>query len=295
MNNVAFIGLGNMGRPMAANLLQAGFALTVYNRTPGRERELVARGARVASSAGEAARDAEATIVMVGDEAAVREIVLGADGVLAQLSAGQVLINMSTVSPDLSREIAAAGRDRGVPVLDAPVSGSVKPATEGTLVILVGSEQAVFERCRLLFQAMGKEIFYLGPHGSGSLMKLCINLLLGITAQGIGEAVVLAEKGGLAREQMLQVIGASAVATPLLAIKTPAYLSDEYPAAFALKHMSKDFGLALAQAQTLGAVLPATAAGNETFKAAKGAGYAEMDLVAVIKVLERFSGLDNAS
>jgi len=292
MKQIAFIGLGNMGRPMAANLLKAGFSLTVHNRHPKKTADLAALGARVADNIPDAVRDAEATIIMVSDDAAVRAVVYGPDGVLDSAPGGHIVINMSTVSPDLSREIAQTAGEKGVFFLDAPVSGSVKPATDGTLVILVGGEQPVFEQSLPMLQAMGKDVFYLGPNGAGSHMKLCINMLLGITMQGVAEAIVLAEKGGLGREQMLNVINASAVQTPLVKLKTPSYLAGEYPAAFALKHMSKDFGLALVQAQALNVTLPATAAGNETFKAAKNEGYADLDLAAVIKLLERLGGLN---
>jgi len=290
MQRITFIGLGNIGRPMAANLIKAGFAVTVYNRTPERMQALVAQGATAATSMAEAVRGAEAVISMVSDDAAVRAVALGKGGIVESLASGQVYIDMSTVSPDLSREVAAAVEAKGGKFLDAPVSGSVKPATEGTLVILVGGEQSAFDACLPLFQAMGKEIVYLGANGDGTHMKLCINLLLGAVGQAVGECIVLAEKGGLTREQFLQVATAGALSSPLIKMKVPLYQQREYPPAFALKHMAKDYGLAMARAQELGAVLPISNAGNETFIAGMNQGLAEEDFVAVIKVLERLAG-----
>ncbi|HEX2948535.1 MAG TPA: NAD(P)-dependent oxidoreductase, partial [Armatimonadota bacterium] len=286
----ALIGMGNMGRPMAANLLKAGFDMTVYNRHPEKARELVVKGARCATTIADTVTGADVIITMVSNDVAVRETIFGEDGVLAHAATGQTLIDMSTVSPDLSREISEAVKPHGIHFLDAPVSGSVKPATEGTLVILVGGAQGDYERCLPLFQTMGKDIFYLGPNGSGAHMKLCINMLLGSIMQTVAESIVLAEKGGLTREQMLNVINVSACQTPIVKLKTPSYLNREYPAAFALKHMAKDFGLAMAQAQRLRVTLPITAAGNESFKAAENQGIANQDIAGIIKLIEQLSG-----
>ena len=291
MKHVAFLGLGNMGRPMAANLLKAGFPVTVYNRSIARTQELVQLGASAAATIPEAVQGTEVIITMVSDNAAVQEVILGEDGVLSAMIPGQILIDMSTVSPDISRQMAAATQAAGVDYLDAPVSGSIKPATEGTLVILVGGDAEVYTRCLPIFQAMGKAIFHLGPNGAGSHMKVCMNALLGVIMQSIGEVTMLAEKGGLTREQMLNVINVSACQTPIAKIKTPAYLADQYPAAFALKHMTKDFGFAMEQAQKLQVAMPIISAGNETFKGALNLGYGDLDIAGIIKMLERLSGV----
>ncbi|HEY3418207.1 MAG TPA: NAD(P)-dependent oxidoreductase [Armatimonadota bacterium] len=289
MERVSFLGMGNMGRPMAANLLKACFDLTVYNRTPEKARELVERGAHAAATIAEAVQGAEAIITMLSDDAAVQAAILGEGGVASTATAGQYVIDMSTVSPDLSRELATTLGERGVHFLDAPVSGSVKPATEGTLTILVGGKAEDLETCRPLFESLGQAIFHLGPNGAGTQGKLCINSILGAYLQAIAEALVLAEHGGLTREAFLNVLNASAIKSPLSALKTPAFIAGDYPAAFALKHMAKDYGLALQQAREHNVYMPLAAAGNETYKAAVNLGHGDEDFAAVIKVLEGLS------
>ncbi|MFD2169177.1 NAD(P)-dependent oxidoreductase [Tumebacillus lipolyticus] len=288
---IGWIGLGNMGRPMVSNLLKAGYEVTVYNRTAGNAAPLVEQGAKLASSPKELAEQVELVITMVSDADALQAVLAGESGVLAGVRAGQTVIDMSTVAPDMSRNAAAQLLEKGVQFLDAPVSGSVKPATDGTLVILVGGDRNSFDQHVPIFEVLGKKAFYFGPNGAGASAKLAINMLLGISLQGLSEALVLGAKAGLDRATLLEMIGTTACASPIVALKTQNILADQYQAAFALKHMEKDFGLALEAARKSETALPATAAAHQTFVAAKANGHGEEDIMAILLQLEQMSGL----
>jgi len=287
---IGFIGLGTMGLPMAANLVRAGFAVTAYNRHAEKARELVAMGAKLADSPAAAARGAEAVIVMVSDNAAVREVVLGPGGVADGVSAGMLLIDMSTVLPEVNRELAAALADNGVMVIDAPVVGSVKPATEGTLIILAGGEQAAYERSLPVLQAMGKQIIRAGPLGAGNHLKLCINLLLGNIMEAVAESITLAEKGGVSRKHVLDILGSGALNSPWFHTKLPNFLNNDFTTAFALKHVTKDLSYALEQGCQYLVPLPATAAAAESFKAAQNHGLGELDMSAILCWVKEAAG-----
>jgi len=288
---IGWIGLGNMGIPMATNLVKAGYDLTVYNRTAAKTESLQALGAKAATSARELVESVDVVITMLSDSATVEAVLLDEAGVLGGLRAGQTVIDMSTIAPETTRKVAEAVQARGVSLLDAPVSGSVKPATEGTLVILVGGEQAIYEQHKPIFDVLGKASFYFGANGQGSNAKLAINMMLGLALQGLSEALVLGEKTGLDRQTFLEMVGQTAVNSPIVAMKTPAILAGEHPAAFALKHMEKDFGLALDAAKSVEAALPATSAAHQTFVAAKANGLGDQDIMAILLQLEAMSGL----
>jgi 3-hydroxyisobutyrate dehydrogenase len=288
---IGWVGLGKMGLPMVRNLLNAGFDVTVYNRTRAKAELLAERGAKIASSPARLAAEVDTVITMVSDDAALEEVLFGVDGVYEGAHAGQTIVDMSTVAPGTSRRAAARFREKDVAYLDAPVSGSVKPATEGTLVILVGGEREVYEKHLPVFDVLGKQSFLFGPNGKGSEAKLVINLMLGLTLQAFSEALVLGEKLGLDREMLLQMVGTTAVSSPIVSLKTENIREDNYAAAFALKHMSKDFGLALEAAHDVEAVLPATAAAHQTFLAAKANGLGEQDIIAILLQLQAMSGL----
>jgi 3-hydroxyisobutyrate dehydrogenase len=288
---IGWIGLGNMGRPMVSNLLSAGYDVTVYNRTREIAVPFSEKGAKLANSPRELAEQVDVVITMVSDSAALQAVFEGEEGLLAGVRAGQTVIDMSTVAPETSRQAAARLQEKGVSFLDAPVSGSVKPAAEGTLVILVGGDRSVFEKHLPIFDVLGKKAFYFGENGQGANAKLVINMLLGITMQGLSEALVLGAKTGLDRATLLEMIGVTACASPIIAMKTPNILEENFAAAFALKHMEKDFGLALEAAKHVQASLPATAASHQTFVAAKANGLGDQDIAAILLQLEQMSGL----
>lgn len=285
---IGWIGLGHMGLPMVRNLLSAGYPVTVYNRTPAKAQSL---GCPVAATPAALAAASDVVVTMLADDASQEAVLFGQDGVAAGLSAGKTVVNMGTISPDASRDHAARLGAKGVDVLDAPVSGSVKPATDGTLLILVGGETPVFARCQPIFEVLGQRSFHFGGHGQGANAKLAVNMMLGLTLQALGEAVVLGTKTGLDKAMLLDMIGSAAVASPIIAMKTPSIKAGEFPAAFPLKHMAKDFRLAVAAAEKAGASVPITRAATRTFGDAEGSGLGDADIMAVLAQLRKESGL----
>lgn len=282
---IGWIGLGNMGIPMAKNLINSRYDLTVYNRTKEKADSLIELGAKLLENPKEVVENADIIITMVSDDQAVKEIYTSSDGILAGLTSGKTVIDMSTISPNTSREIAELCNEKGVKMLDAPVSGSVKPAEEGTLVILVGGDSKTYNQCKPIFDILGKASFHLGENGAGSEAKLAINTLLGIYIQGIAETVLLAEKSGIPRETMMEIISLSAVGSPISAIKTKSIINDQYPAAFALKHASKDLGLAVDMAKEMNINLPLMNTAESSFREAAKEAYGELDIMAILSYL----------
>jgi 3-hydroxyisobutyrate dehydrogenase-like beta-hydroxyacid dehydrogenase len=239
---------------------------------PTRERPgpLEQRGATVVRTPGAVARDAEIVLVSVADDAAAEAVIAGTDGALSSARPGTILINTSTVSPALSRRLSEAALVKGVSVLDAPVSGSTPQAEEGQLVIFVGGDQAAYERCRPILAVLGKESFYVGPAGSGSTMKLCVNALLGLGVQALAEAIALGLKAGLERDRLLDVLGSTVVLSASQKSKLENVRREAYPPTFPLRLMLKDFGLILDTARSLSVAMP-TAACAEQMSAAEAA------------------------
>ncbi|MFS0558035.1 NAD(P)-dependent oxidoreductase [Brevibacillus sp. 179-C9.3 HS] len=279
---IGWIGLGNMGIPMASNLLAAGYDVRVWNRTPGKAAPLVALGAKETATLSDLVAQCDVLFTMVSDDDAVKAIYTGTDGLLSLSIQGKLAVDMSTISPDTSRYIAEQAQEAGLRFLDAPVSGSVGPAKEGKLVIMVGGEQADFEVAKPMLDKLGKAAFYLGPNGAGTSAKLAINLLLGITVQGVSETLLFARSLGIGTEQMLDIISESAVGTPLIRGKAASILADDYPAAFALKHMAKDLRLA----NEAGVSTPLAESVNATYRHALEEGLGELDLMAILRHLE---------
>ncbi len=277
---LGWIGLGNMGVPISLNLLKAGHSVTVFNRTASKASELISAGAVQAQSLEELVQSSDVVFTMVSDDVAVKDLYFS-KRLLELAKPGKIFIDMSTVAPATSREIYTAAKDKGIGFVDAPVSGSVAPAKEGNLLVLAGGEEETYNKVKELFEPIGKMSIYLGESGSGSNAKLAINLLLGITVQGIAESVLFAEEQGIKVEDMLTIINESAVGTAISKMKTPAILKDEYPAAFALKHMAKDLRLAKETGEL-------NAIGNSayhTYKNALARELGELDVMGVIKEL----------
>lgn len=285
MIRCGFLGLGIMGRPMAENLLRAGFEVTVWNRRPEKCAPLVASGARQGKSPGEVAAGCDLTFAMLADPAASREVCFGPQGVLAGIGAGRGYIDMSTVDDHTSRGIAAAIAERGGRFLEGPVSGSKKPAEDGALVILAAGDRSLYEQAQPAFEVMGKRSFYLGAAGQGARMKLVINLVMGTMMAALSESLALGLKAELAGERILEVIAEGAMANPMFNLKGPLMLEERFPVNFPLKHMQKDLRLALALGEELRQPLSTAAVVNEIFKRARADGLAEDDFAAVFKVI----------
>lgn len=285
---IGFIVRGHMGSHMAPRLIRAGYHLTVYDRS--REKAQAIIGATVAATPAEAAAS-EVVISIVTDDAALDEVMLGPNGVLAGTHVGSIIIDMSTVSPHASRHLFQATRAKGVEMIDAAVSGSVPQVQQGSLVIFVGGERAMYERCKPILDVLGKQSIYLGSSGKGTTMKLVVNLLLGLGRQALAEALVLGEKAGLEREQLIDVLEQTAVVSPRQQADLEHVRQRAYPADFALALMSKDFHN---EAFEVSAPLPMTAVAQQLVAAAMP-GYGEADASAIIPFMEAFAGLASSS
>lgn len=279
---IGWVGLGNMGNAMAANLLKAGYQVKVFNRTKDKEKELLNAGASSAADLRELIDTSDIIFTMLSDDNAVKAVYDQSDGLLSGESTGKLLIDMSTVAPETSRYLSDLCGKRQHSFMDAPVSGSVKPAQEGTLIILVGGDAKDYEKAQPLFEFMGKLSLHLGDAGAGSSAKLAINYFLGINILGLAETVRFAEKNGISRENMLTIVNEGALGNGLTKLKTPSILNNEYPAAFALKYIVKD--LKLARDAGLNSPLIESLLG--TFVDAVKEGLGEEDLMAVIKHLK---------
>ncbi len=255
---VGFVGLGVMGRPMAENLLAAGHELTVASRSPEPVAALVAAGASAAGTPAEAARGAEAVVTMLPDGAAVAAVTEGEDGLLAAAAPGALVIDMSTIEPAQARRLAATGSERGVAVLDAPVSGGDLGAREATLSIMVGGEQADFERALPLLRALGKTVTRVGGHGAGQVVKACNQVVVALTIEALAEALTLGEAAGIEPEKILDVLGGGLAANRVMDVRRENLLRGEFPPGFRVDLHRKDLGIALDAAEDLGVELPAT-------------------------------------
>jgi len=287
VRRVAVLGTGHMGSAMSRALSKAGFELILYNRTPARARALAGElGARAADTAAAAVRDADVAISMVADEAAVGELYRGPDGVIAGLSAGRVVADMSTVPPTVVRSLADDVRAAGADILDAPVSGSVSLAESGSLTIMVGGTEAALERARPVFDALAKKVFHLGPLGSGAAMKLSVNTLIFGLNQALAEGFVIAEQAGIDRELAYDVLAASAAGAPFVGYKRQAFLEpDSTPPAFTVELAKKDLGLITSFADQLGISVPQARINLDVLQAAADGGRAEADFSAVASQL----------
>jgi|VirMetMinimDraft_7_1064189.scaffolds.fasta_scaffold47263_1 3-hydroxyisobutyrate dehydrogenase len=280
---IGWIGLGNMGNPMVQNLLKAGYNITVYNRSKDKESPLIALGASSATSPAELIKTCDVVITMLSNDAAVKEVFENKNGLLATKNPGKLIINMSTVAPETSRYLAEKCLENELNFIDAPVSGSVKPAQDGTLVILVGTSKANFEIAKPIFDILGKIAIHVGEAGVASSAKLAINYLLGLNLQGLAETILFAEQNGVAKEDMLSIINEGACGNGITKIKGPSIINDAYPAAFALKHLVKDLGLA----KDAGLDSPLIHPLYDSYFSAQQEGLGEQDVMAIISSLRK--------
>src|SRR5947209_1845980 len=287
---LGFIGMGHMGSHMAQRLLDAGYQLTVYDRTRGKAKALGQQGAQVAQTAKDLAANCQVVLVCVTDDEAQHDVMFGPEGALAGTHAGSVIIDLSTVSPDASRRLYQAAKEQGVPMIDAAVSGSVPQVDQGSLVIFVGGEHQTFERCKPILDVLGQNSFSMGASGMGTTMKLVVNTLLGLGMQALAEAIALGEKAGIEKGLLLDVLGQTTVLTPGQKAKLANVKRKQYPTQFALSLQHKDLRLILNEADEVSVPMPATAAAHQMYTAALVKGMEE-DFSIMIKFMEQLAGV----
>ncbi len=286
MQRIGFIGLGLMGQHMARRLLEAGHPLTVWNRSADKAKGLRAAGAAWAESPRALAHASDVVITMVTDSAASEHVSSGPDGVLAGAHPGLTLIDMSSITPEMSRSIAERARARGVPMLDAPVTGAPKVASEGKLGIMVGGPKETFDVCLPVFQVMGVKIVYAGANGMGSTLKLVNNLILGVAIHAAGEALVLATKAGLDPQAVIEITSVGGARTGAMETRGPRMVQRDFSPHFSVNNMYKDLSNVVKLAEECGVSLPVAGAAREILRAAKSQGKGDLDSCAVMTVLE---------
>jgi len=281
--NVAFLGLGIMGRPQAANVRRAGFELTVWNRTRERAESFAAEhdGVHVADSPADAARGADVVITMVPDVPEVEEVMFAA---AAGMSEGALAVDMSTIAPTVSRSIGQRLRERGIGFLDAPVTGSRPRAEDGTLTIMVGGEAADFERARPVLESMGRLVVHVGPSGHGEMIKLINNTLAAINAAALAEALSLAQAANLDTNKLRQVVGAGSGASAMLELKAQPMIERDFEPLFKLEHMLKDVRHCIREADALGVRMPIASLVESLYSLAAENGLGGQDFAAVADV-----------
>jgi 3-hydroxyisobutyrate dehydrogenase len=281
--NIGWIGLGNIGVPMVKNLIKAGHHVTVYNRNPEKSAALhESTGVAVSKSPADLVASSDFIITMISDDAAVKAVYEAEDGIFSvPAKEGLITIDMSTVSPETTRYLAAVCADKGITYLDAPVSGSIKPAEEGQLVIMVGGEEAAYEKAKPIFEVLGKSSTYLGESGKGNSAKLAINLFLGIIGQGLSEAVVFAEKNGVSAEELLPLINGGPLGSGFTKMKSENIVSNNYKPAFSLKLLAKDIKLA----EDNGMDTPFGQSLTKTIGLAIEKGHGDRDMIGILNYL----------
>jgi 3-hydroxyisobutyrate dehydrogenase-like beta-hydroxyacid dehydrogenase len=291
MANLGFVGLGAMGSEMVSRLLDKGHAVTGYNRTKSKAQRLLDRGMQWADSPRAVAAAADFTLSMVTNSAALTQVFDGPDGMLAGLSAGKILIDMSTVSPAVSRALADRVRQKGADMVDAPVSGSVLTLQQGKLSVMVGGRPETFERLKPVLLDIGPKVTHVGDNGLALVMKIATNLSLAVQMLAFSEGVLLAEKSGIARETAVDVMTHSVIGSPMIQYRGPFVLNMPEHAWFDVNMMQKDMLLALELGRQVEVPLPTTAATNEVLTAARGMGLANKDFSILFEVLARISGV----
>lgn len=292
MANLGFVGLGVMGGQMVNRLLAKGHTVTGYNRTRAKAQWLIDKGMRWADSPRAVAAAADATFAMVTNAAAISAVTDGPDGLIAGLSPGKLFIDMSTVSPQVSRATAAKVRAKGADMVDAPVSGSVITLQQGKLSVMVGGTKETFERVKSLLLDIGPKVTHVGDNGLALAMKIAVNLSLAVQMMAFSEGVLLAEKSGIRRDVAVDVLTHSAVASPMIQYRGPFILQPPEEAWFDCNMMQKDMLLAMELGRQLNVPVPTTAVSNEFLTAARGMGWEKKDFAVVFDVLARMSGVE---
>jgi len=288
---LGFIGLGIMGRPMALNLRRAGHALWVHGRRPVTMDVLIEAGAQACASVAEVATSAEIIFIMVSDTPDVENIVLGANGLIHRLRPGQAVVDMSTISPASTRRIAQELETRGVEMLDAPVSGGEVGAVNATLSIMVGGKDKAFQRVKPLFDVMGKNIVHVGNHGAGQVAKACNQIVAAVTIQAVSEALTFARRNGVDAAKVREALLGGFAGSKILEVHGKRMLDNDFKPGFKVKLHHKDLRIVIEDAHQLGIGLPGTALVAQHLNALMGSGDGELDSAAIVKVIERMSGM----
>jgi 3-hydroxyisobutyrate dehydrogenase-like beta-hydroxyacid dehydrogenase len=291
MSKVGFIGLGVMGGQMVNRLLSKGHTVTGYNRTRSKAQWLIDKGMKWEDSPRAVAAASDFTFAMVTNAAAISAVTEGSEGMLAGLGPGKIFLDMSTVSPSVSRALAAKVRERGADMVDSPVSGSVITLQDGKLSVMVGGRRQTFEKVKPLLEDVGPKVTYVGDNGVALSMKIATNLSLAVQMLAFSEGVLLAEKSGIAREIAVDVLTHSAVASPMIQYRGPFVLKQPEEAWFDVNMMQKDMVLAMELGRQLDVPLPTTAISNEFLTAARGMGMEKLDFACMFDVLARMSGI----
>jgi 3-hydroxyisobutyrate dehydrogenase len=294
MADLGYVGLGVMGSSITRRLLAAGHTVTVWNRTREKAEPLLAAGARWADTPRQVAEQSEVTFTMVTNTAAVQAVTEGPDGILAGLGLGKIYVDMSTASPANTRALAEKVAAVGAQMLDAPVSGTSITVDQGKASVMVGGDEDAFERVTPVFEAIGPRVFHLGPSGSAVTMKIAINLSLAVQMLAFSEGVLLAEKSGIPRERVVEVMLASVIASPMVVYRGPLVLGHPDEVWFDCHMMQKDMNLALELGREVEVPLPTTAVTNEFLTAANAMGIGEKDFAVLFDVLAAMSGIETA-
>ena len=289
---VGFIGLGIMGMPMARNLIKAGFEVVVYNRTTSKAEQMVSEGAKKAGSPKELAREAPVVITIVSDTPDVESVILGENGVIEGIKPDSVVIDMSTISPQATQKIAARLGEKGVRMLDAPVSGGEQGAINGTLSIMVGGDAEVFERCRPIFEAMGKNIIHVGPNSMGQTVKLMNQILVAGTLNAVVEALIFAQKSGVDLEKAIDAVKSGAAGSWQLANLAPRIIRRDFQPGFMIDLMQKDLNLVMRATEAIKTPLPVTSLIHQMYYSLQSAGEGKSGTQALIKAMERITGVE---
>ncbi len=289
---IGFIGLGIMGNPMARNLIKAGYRLVVHDRVEAPVRELTADGAQAPGSLRAVAEQSDILITMLPDSPDVQDVVLGRGGILEGIRAGTIYIDMSTISPIVTREIAPLIEAKDAQMLDAPVSGGQKGAIEATLSIMVGGPKDVFERMLPVFQVMGKNIVHIGGHGAGQVTKACNQIVVALTIQAVGEALVLAAKAGVDPAKVRQALLGGFAQSRILELHGQRMLDRNFQPGFRVRLHQKDLNIALSTGKALGVPLPATAVVQEAFTALRGLDRGDWDHSSLVTLIEELARVE---
>jgi 3-hydroxyisobutyrate dehydrogenase len=288
---VGFCGLGIMGRPMALNLLKAGHRLAVWNRTASKMEPLLAEGAVPGASPAEVASNSEVTITIVSDTPDVEEVILGPSGIVEGARRNSVVVDMSTISPSATRRMATTLKEKGIALVDAPVSGGDVGAIRGTLSIMAGGERGAFDRVRPLLETMGKTITYCGPSGSGQATKLCNQVIGAVNILAMCEGIVLGVKEGLDPATLLEAVSAGAAGSWMLSNLGPKIVADDMAPGFMVKLQQKDLRLVMEAASEVSASLPAAALVHQLFNAVEAEGGGELGTQALIRAVRKLGNV----
>ena len=288
---IGWIGLGKMGVPMSKNLIKKGYSVTVYNRTKEKTKELAAEGAKVVDSPKALAAVSEVIISMISDDPVLEEVSIGKNGAFEGAKAGTIYIDMSTVSPVASGRVAEVAGEKGIKYLRAPVSGSTVLATAGTLTIFASGPKDAYDKCAEILGSMGQKVFHVGNGDEARYLKLLLNMMVGISSAMIGEALIFGEKGGMDWSQMIDIISASVVASPLIGYKAQTLKSRNFAPAFTIDQMAKDFDIALDTGKAVNVPMPITAMTRQFLGAMKAKGKGNFDFFGLVTLMEDLAGI----